>query len=442
MIFRGNGVYNSRDSSEMVEIERPSQPPFDFPRESPEEKLFVMRERARTLLLELVRPEGILASKDSRFHHYFGRDSFLVAHFIHAASHSTPDRELWGKAKSALSNFWTYQREDGKVRHEIRPFHRGRLLKSEGFYSQMEGKMVNDDSVDATALALIVTPQFIENEEEFRNFLPQAVKALFWITTNMDENKGWLTYRYNKHGLTHQGWMDSKYALMDNEDSLPPDPIALVEVQAYAWKTFQLWADLLREKIPDLSRELKTRAEDLKQRFNAEFLMEDEKGVYFAQALDGRENQIGSVSINPGLTLWASYGGESIIDRRCVPLVVQRLTSREMFSDDCGIQLFEDGQRTYDPESYHSGKRVYWPVANYMVAEGLLNLGFCQEAKRVIQAQRKAFRNFGSFVEQFIKKGEGYSLFRNGNGDGSCRNQTWSIAGFWWEVNQSNSPPL
>lgn len=399
-----------------------------------------LRSLARDYLLELVTPEGIFASKDTRFHHYFGRDTYLTAHFINTADRQHSDGKLWRKAKSAVFNFWNYQREDGKVRHEIRPFHWGKMQKLNGFYHRLDEKMVNDDSVDSTPLALMVTPQFIETEEEFKNFLNRALKGLSWMTTNMDGNQGWLAYHYTKHGLTHQGWMDSPYAVMNDDGSLPPDPIVLVEVQAYAWKTFQLWADLLKGEIPDLSRELKARAEDLKQRFNAKFLMEDKKGLYFAQALDGRGNQIRSVTINPGLALWASYKGESIIDQRYLPLVVQRLTSREMFTDDCGIQLFEDGQKTHDPESYHSGRRVYWPVVNYMGAEGLLALGFCEQAKRVMQAPRKVFEHFGSFVEQFSKNGQGYSLFRKGNSDGSCRNQTWSMAGFWWEVNCLNPP--
>src|SRR3989344_7931233 len=109
----------------------------------------------------------------------------------------------------------------------------------------------------------------------------------------------------------------------------PPDPIALVEVQAYAWKALRVWSDILQERDPGRSRELRERADDLKQRFNCNFIFEDEKGVYLAHGLDGTGRQIRSISINPGLGLWANYNGESIVSSEVIPSVAKRIMSAE-----------------------------------------------------------------------------------------------------------------
>lgn len=389
---------------------------------------------------QLVTPDGIYAAMEERLHNPFGRDSYITADFVNEADNHVDIRDIWRTTKTAVFRFWDFQREDGKLRHEIRKFDWGEMQRSRSFFYR-EGKyMVNDDSVDSTPLALIVTPEFIENEEEFENFLPRAVKALFWMATNMDENNGWLSYRYNKNGLTHQGWMDSKYGVTNRDGTLPQDPIALVEAQAYAWKTMRLWSDLLKDKIPDISQDLSRRAQELKQRFNKEFLMQDDKGLYFAHALDGRGNQIRSVSINPGLCLWASYKGESIIGQEHISAVVDRLMSPDFFDEAAGIKTFEAGQKMFDPEdpAYHNGKNVHWPHATAMVAKGMLSLGFAQEANMVIGANLVPIKIFGSFVEQFSKNGT-YSLFRNGDSDGSCRNQAWNIAGSLWEIGYLSS---
>lgn len=61
-----------------------------------------------------------------------------------------------------------------------------------------------------------------------------------------------------------------------------------------------------------------------------------------------------------------------------------------------------------------------------------MKLGFKDEAVRLMRVNLIPIRRFGSFIEQFSKNGK-YSLFRNGNSDGSCRNQAWSVASSLWE---------
>ncbi|OGH39260.1 MAG: hypothetical protein A3B44_03025 [Candidatus Levybacteria bacterium RIFCSPLOWO2_01_FULL_38_21] len=396
------------------------------------EELFDFNSQARSLLLNAINKNGIFASEDPRFHHRFGRDTFITAYFIAESIKYSPQEELWQRTKKAVFNFWEHQLPNGQAPHEIKPFNKRDATKR--FYYRNGDNLVNDDSVDATPLALIVTPMFIETEEELEQFIPKANKALDWMIQNIETYSGWLSYKYNRKngGLVNQGWMDSKDSIKWRSIRFPPDPIALVEVQAYAWKALRVWSDIFAQRDPQRSKDLRERAEDLKRRFNENFTLEDDRGVYLAHGLDGTGSQIRSISINPGLGLWANYKGESIIKSEVIPFVVRRIMSDELFDETAGIRTFGRYQRTFDKEGYHSGQDVFWPVTSYMIADGLIKLGFVQEGEKVRRAPRTAIKLFGSFIEQFTRENGSYVLFNNGHEE-SCRNQTWTIAGFYLE---------
>jgi len=396
------------------------------------EELFDFNNKAFSHLLIVVGKEAIFASEDPRFHHEFGRDTFINAYFIAESIKYSPQEELRQRVKRAVFNFWKYQLPNGQAPHEIKPFNKRDARKK--FYYRNGDNLVNDDSVDATPLSLIVTPMFIETEEELEQSIPKVNKALDWMIQNMETYNGWLSYKYNHKngGLANQGWMDSKDSIKWRSIRFPPDPIALVEVQAYAWKALRVWSDILQDRDPIRSRKLREMADDLKQRFNRNFIFEGEKGVYLAHGLDGSGSQIRSISINPGLCLWANYKGEPIIKSEVIPSVVRRIMSEELFDETAGIRTFGRYQRTFDKEGYHSGKNVFWPVTSYMIADGLIKLGFVQEGEKVRRAPRTAIKLFGSFIEQFTVENGSYVLFHNGSKK-SCRNQTWTMAGFYWE---------
>ena len=397
-----------------------------------------LESRGRDTMHSLLSPDGMKASLDGRFHHFFGRDTMISASFILAAHEFQPDLELWSRTKQAVFSFWRFQREDGKIIHEAitkeEMFKKKRenpcnLGEIENFYRQQGEYFVNDDSVDATPLALIATPQFVSSERDKDIIFPQAKEALRWMIANMEENNGFL--RYSKNKLTNQGWMDSKHGVVDENGEHPDGPIALVEAQAFAWKAMRTWSDLLKEDDPELGAELWEKSIELRKRFNEKFMFEDEKGHFFAHALDGRDQQVKTPSINPGLALWASHDGETILYDKYVPDVVSRLTGQDFFDPAAGICTFEDGQPTFDDEGYHNGKRIYWPFATAMVAKGMVDLGYREEAKTVLIANMGGVIYFNSFVETFAKNGS-YKLFRDGGEDGSCKNQAWTIAEFLW----------
>jgi glycogen debranching enzyme len=403
------------------------------------QELINFHQRALEKLNSVVSEDGVIfASEDKRFHHKFARDTFKSAHLIFQGLKYRPDPDLFKKTKKAVFEFWQHQILNGQIPHEIRPF--DEIFAKTGFYKKKGNYLVNDDSVDATALALIVTPLFIENEEELNFFIPRAKLAISWMIGNMRANGGFLRYRYNYQngGLTNHGWMDSTHSIKWRKDRLPKDPIALVEVQAYAWNALSLWSDLLLQNDPRLSLLLKAEASLLKKRFNRKFLFKDEGGYYFATAIDGLNRRIRSVSLNPGLCLWASHKGATILNKKLMGEVLKRLLSDELFDERAGIRTFGINEPVFDPEEYHSGKNIFWPFTSYMIAEGLLRLGFEKEAEKIMIAPRTLIKHFDSFIELCKKHDEeNFTLFKNGGESGSCKNQTWTIAGFFWESSHS-----
>lgn len=362
-------------------------------------------------------PGHIPASADPRFHHDFARDLMKTAYLVHRVKDIGATEfsrgllpHLRRRIKEAIFTFWEEdQLESGQLPHEVK------------------SPYVDDDSVDATPLGLIIILNFIENKEEFEKFYPRIIRALDWMTRNMDTSgyNGWLCYKYNDHngGHINQGWMDARdaitYGTRRSRDERPIDPIALVEVQGYAWEALRRWADRLRDG------KLLYRANDLKRRFNKHFVMKDKKGIYLAYALDGNGEQLQSVSVNPGLALWASYEGESIIEEQHIPHIVGRLMSEGMFDSEAGIRTFENGQETYkEHEGYQTGDDTFWSIATCLSADGMMKTGFKKEAVQAMRGDFTAINTFGSFVEHFKK--EGKRVFWNGSDN--CFNQTWTAA--------------
>lgn len=402
------------------------------------EELSEFHDRALSHLLQAVDERGIIyASEDPRFNWPFGRDTYDIAYLIHEAGRYNAHGELRQKTKRAVFKFWEHQLPNGDFPHEIKPFNKRDARKR--FYYKDGDNLVNDDSLDATPLALIVTPLFIDTEEELEQFIPKANRALDWMIQNMETYGGFLSYKYNHKngGLRNQGWMDSKDSIKWKSNRFPHDPISLVEIQAYAWKALRVWSDILEERDPKRSRELRERAGNLKNRFNETFVFNDDKGIYLAHGVDGNGNQIRSISINPGLTLWANHKGETIAGPEVVPLIVKRIMSEEFFDETAGVRTFSKYQRTFDPNGYQSGDNVFWPIVEYMTADGMIKLGFEKEGEKLARSVRIPIKYFGSFIESCKKDGESFSLYSNGGSENGCRNQTWTTAGFYWESSRA-----
>lgn len=400
-------------------------------------------------LKQLVSHEGIVASLDFRFNHDFCRDTFKNARNIWEAHQIAPDIDIWEKTKKSVFRFWQFQREDGKLRHEIRKFDKEIFKCFNGFYYKVGNLMMNDDTVDGTPLALCVTPLFIETEEDFQYILPKAIKALDWMIENMDKHYGWLSYEPNPKGIIHQGWMDSKYGVLDELGNQPNEPVALVEAQAYAWKAFYQWSELLKKHLPKKSLDLKKRAVDLKNKFKKLFAIRNASGEldHLAHALHKDNKPISIISINQAFCLIFPHNNEFIIDLDDAYKLGLTLTSQDMFNPRYGVKTF---QKNIGGDGYHLGNNedVYWIFATHETARALINISKAlringrkkeseeciKKAVEIMKTNLNIISKIG-FREQFKAKEDSISFYGEGTRNQSCLVQTWTVTACWHAIN-------
>ncbi|HEX4573327.1 MAG TPA: amylo-alpha-1,6-glucosidase, partial [Dongiaceae bacterium] len=187
---------------------------------------------------------------------------------------------------------------------------------------------------------------------------------LGWMRRYGDaDGDGFLEYdRKSVSGLINQGWKDSADSIMHADGSLAEAPIALAEVQAYAYAAYQGAAGLASALgRPAEAGELEEMARQLKRRFETAFWLED-LGTY-ALALDGAKRPCCVRSSNAGHVL---FGGLAAYDRAA--RVADGLMTSQCFSG-WGIRTLAEGEARYNPLSYHNGS--VWPHDNALIAMGL-----------------------------------------------------------------------
>ena len=98
--------------------------------------------------------------------------------------------------------------------------------------------------------------------------------------------------------------------------------------------------------------------------------------------LDGDKRQIDSLTSNMGHLLWSG-----IVPAERAPVVARHLMSDALFSG-WGVRTLSTDDRGYNPIGYHAG--TVWPHDNALVALGLADAGFRDEANRIALAQLEA----------------------------------------------------
>ena len=261
--------------------------------------------------------------------------------------------------------------------------------------------------------------------------------------TFADKDKDYLL-EYEFHGkrkyggLVVQSWTDSVESLRQKDGKFPLYPIAPVEVQGYAWLALKLWSDFYLTLVPQTKRNIRfgrklfLHSQMLKKRFNETFISENSGLPFPVQGLDGRKNQIRTITGNPLLLLWASYykdgKRESILEHRYVYSLVKRAFLNDLFDKEAGIRTMSDLSETYNSglDSYHNGS--FWPKLNGMTYEGLLKWRFIKEAKMLRHASLMPIHHFKTPIELYVKVENSYSEYRNERGQTSCKKQAWSAA--------------
>jgi glycogen debranching enzyme len=306
----------------------------------------------------------------------FGRDSLITAYMAlpfqpHLAQ--TTLEALAGLQATETDDF--RDADPGKILHEVR---RGWLATSGEFpHSAYYG------SHDATPLFLVLLDEYHRwtgDDELIRRLEPNARAAIAWIDGPGDpDNDGYLEYATRSaKGLRNQGWKDSWNAVLYADGRLADPPIAICEVQGYAYDARIRAARLARIVWHDraLADRLERDATRLKKRFDRDFWLE-ERGHY-ALALDGDKHPVDALTSNVGHLLWSG-----IIPAERAGALRDRLMSVDMFSG-WGVRTMSSRDAGYNPIEYHNG--TVWPHDTAMVAEGLRRYGFRDDAGRMAWA--------------------------------------------------------
>lgn len=415
-------------------------------------------------ILGFATEEGINASsKEERFGCIFGRDSFItILKLLKTcenpdSKNSIDTKPLMEMCKRALTTLITLQgrasniesgEEPGKFIHEYRKDKYENLInRPKPWYLYPDKVLRNYDSVDSTPLGLIAIYKYWKATGDnvfLLKSLPAVEKGLNWLITYGDKDKdSLLEYELpkdRKHGgLVVQSWTDSHECLTDIDGKFPLYPIAPVEVQGYAWLALKLWADYYADSKTNylnsksFSDKLNAQASGIKKSFNKLFMFKSEGLNFPSQALDGRKNQIKTVTGNPLLLLWASYTNngksEAVIDDKYIPDLVKRSFAPDMFDATAGIRTMSTKSLIFNSQkdSYHNGS--FWPKLNGMAHEGLQNFGYTENADKLRIATLKPIEYFGTPIELYIKSDEGsYIPYESKWGKESCRQQAWSAA--------------
>ena len=288
----------------------------------------------------------------------FGRDALVTAL-----------ETLWFDpeiAVATLRNLAAWQaREDDPVR-DAEP---GKIL-----HESREGEMAARGEVpfgryygsaDATPLFVLLAHETFErtgDEALIDELWPALLRAIDWIDRRSAADDGFVTYaRRAAAGLVNQGWKDSHDAVFHADGRLAEGPIALCEIQAYAYGA-RRGAARLAELRGDAARarELRDAAEALRARFEERFWCED-LGFY-ALALDGDKRPCRVRTSNPGHCLLTG-----LVAPERAEAVIQGLLSPRSYSG-WGIRTLAEGEPRYNPMSYHDGS--VWPHDNALIALG------------------------------------------------------------------------
>ncbi|WP_251452001.1 glycogen debranching N-terminal domain-containing protein [Microbacterium sp. Marseille-Q6648] len=366
--------------------------------------------------------EQFIAAGAPWFFTLFGRDSLWTARFLLPLGTDLARdtlRVLAGLQGTRMDDLTA--QEPGKIMHELR--RAGVSLDEDG----AELPPLYYGTVDATPLWILLLHDAWEwglADDDVRALVPTLRGTLAWMRDHGDaDGDGLLEYIDRAGtGLANQGWKDSGDSIQWKDGTLAEGPVALAEVQGYAYEAAMAGARLL-DAFGDDPAEAETWrawAEALRGRFHEAFWVQDERGAYPAIALDGGKRPVDTVTSNIGHLL-----GTGLLDDAQVDEVVARLTDPTMDSG-YGLRTMSTASARYWPLSYHGGS--VWTHDTAIVIRGMVRAGRAAAAAPLVQGLLRAATAF-EFRMPELHSGDGVDDTATPVPyPAACRPQAWSAA--------------
>ncbi len=149
------------------------------------------------------------------------------------------------------------------------------------------------------------------------------------------------------------------------------------------WGDLEIAREVWRDR--ELAGRLEREVEELARRFDEQFWV-DERGGFYALALDGDKRPVDSLTSNIGHLLWSGIVRPERADQ-----IVDRLMGASLWSG-WGVRTMSTDDAAYNPLSYHNG--TVWPHDNSLVAWGLARYGRWSDCQRIARRMLEAAAHF------------------------------------------------
>ncbi len=318
---------------------------------------------------------------------FFGRDSFWTSFALTSAGD-------FANARAAIGFVSHFQRDDGKIPHEI--------SQSASLVDWFKQYPYGFASADATPLYAIATAEYVRASGDVafaREQAPRLWKALAFMRSTMDE----AGFPRNL-GVGH-GWVEG--------GPLLPVRVELYQAGCYveALRSLATLARLLNDdqRARDLDAEFTQKRRALEERFWLP------GGHAYAFAIGTNGQPVDQPSILATVPMWFD-----LPDRRHAQEMIG-LLAHEQFAADWGTRIISSESALYDPSGYHFGS--VWPLFTGWAAVGEYRNHAAEAALANLRANARLALDGAAGHTTEVLSGDSYSPLST-----ASPHQIWSAA--------------
>lgn len=349
----------------------------------------------------------------------FGRDALWAARLMLPHSVELAHGTLRAlAARQGSKDDADTEEQPGKILHEVRRY--GVTTPASVYIPPLYY-----GTIDATALWICLLHEAWRaglDAALVQPLLPHLRRALDWTMGLADpDGDGFAEYIGSERGgLVNQGWKDSGDSVQWADGRIATGPIALSEVQGYAYEAAVGGAELLDAFALPGAADTRQWAAALRERFRARYWIEDEFGRYPAIALDGNKQPVTGAASNMGHLL-----GTGLLDADESAAVAARLARPDLNSGR-GLRTLANTHAGFDSLSYHCGS--IWPHDNGIVLLGLAAEGHHELARSLAEQTVAVAETFDYRVPELYGAPVGGQDEPVAAYPSSCTPQAWSAA--------------